>query len=91
MTPRVAIFFYYQNVYHSASSAFRTDDMLSRRCYVDPALPAERIIAKRRSGGELTDIRVYRAGRTRPPTRGRSRERPAGQRVGVLGDGVVLD
>ncbi|MCK9895968.1 NYN domain-containing protein [Frankia sp. AgB32] len=65
MTPRVAVFIDYQNVHFSARSRFLPADAPRHHGHVDPGRVAERIVAGRRFGGELTSVRVYR-GRPSP-------------------------
>ena len=81
MTPRIAIFLDYQNIYFSALSVFQPTGVPHRRCYVDPVRVAHRIVAKRRLGGELTAVRVYR-GRPSPdrqPEAARASDRQSSQ------------
>jgi uncharacterized LabA/DUF88 family protein len=65
MTPRVAVFIDYQNVHFSARSRFQPAGAPRQRGHVDPVRVAQRIVGKRRFGGDLTAIRVYR-GRPSP-------------------------
>jgi uncharacterized LabA/DUF88 family protein len=79
MTPRIAIFVDYQNVYLSALRVFRPSEVSRSRGHVDPLRLAKRIVVRRRLGGELTDIRVYR-GRPSPdhqPEAARAADRQA--------------
>jgi uncharacterized LabA/DUF88 family protein len=65
MTPRVAIFIDYQNVHLSAAHRFRSADEARRLSHIDPVRLADLVLARRRTDGVLTDIRVYR-GRPSP-------------------------
>ncbi|WP_322748835.1 MULTISPECIES: NYN domain-containing protein [unclassified Frankia] len=79
MTPRVAIFIDYQNVYLSALKVFQPLETSRSRGHVDPVRLSERICAGRRLGGALTDIRVYRGrpGPDRQPEAARANDRQA--------------
>jgi uncharacterized LabA/DUF88 family protein len=79
MPPRVAIFIDYQNVHFSALNRFQPPGAPRQRGHIDPVRLAQRIVAKRRFGGDLTDICVYR-GRPSPdrqPEAARASDRQA--------------
>ncbi|WP_157472882.1 hypothetical protein [Frankia sp. EAN1pec] len=79
MTPRVAVFIGYQNVHFSARSRFVCAGAPGQHGHVDPVRMARRIVGRRRLGGELAAVRVYR-GRPSPdhqPAAARASDRQA--------------
>lgn len=64
MPDRIAVFLDYQNVHLGAHEVYRSNGQ-REHSIVHPLALAERIVAKRKFGGELTSVRVFR-GRPRP-------------------------
>jgi uncharacterized LabA/DUF88 family protein len=65
MASRVVIFLDYQNVHLGAAELFASYGAPVEDALVHPVKIAERVLEKRRAGGECTGIRVYR-GRPNP-------------------------
>lgn len=57
---RVAVFLDYENVHRTGHQLFASIGRPKYETVVDPVRIAETIVAKRRTGGELTSIRVFR-------------------------------
>jgi uncharacterized LabA/DUF88 family protein len=60
VAPKTTVFIDYQNAHQSGHHRYCSAHEPIYECLLDPAKLAERVVAKRAPGGEITDIRVYR-------------------------------
>lgn len=90
MSLRVAVFLDYQNVHMTAHGLFLPYGAEVHEALVHPLRLAERLVSKRRDGGELVSVRVFRGRPNRAASRCRPRRtmpRPPRGNVRILGCG----